>query len=278
MATVAIAHSSEKRRSIDNVEALITEALDHLGGISKFVMRGDTVLLKPNQSVFCSAEEGCTTDPLVIGALIRLAKEAGAARVRIGESSSGFLSSLDCMRVTGMAAIVEREGAELIDLGSDEVPCRIVPILDGQVIREVPLPAPLLDANVIINVPKAKTHYLDPISGALENWVGVLNQRWRQRNYGDADTIGRLVDIMTASKPHLTVVDALVAGEGDGPIGAVPHWCGCVLASADPVAADVAVARLLRLDQEKLRFAEAAERRGLGSRQPIHYAGVQLEK
>ena len=176
MATVAIAHTGDKRRSIDQVEALVAEALDHLGGISKFVMRGDTVLLKPNQSVPYSAEEGCTTDPLVVGALIRLANEAGAARVRIGESSSGFLSSLDCMRVTGMAAIVEREGAELIDLGSDEVPCRIVPILDGQVIREVPLPAPLLDANVIINVPKAKTHYLDPISGALENWVGVLTR------------------------------------------------------------------------------------------------------
>jgi uncharacterized protein (DUF362 family) len=278
MAKVAIAHTSEQHRSIDNVGALVQEALDHLGGIAKFVRPGDTVLLKPNQSVPYSAEEGCGTDPLVVGALIRLARQAGAARVQVGESSIGFLSSLDCMRATGMAAMVESEGAELIDLGSDNVPSRIVLILDGQVIREAPLPAPLLDANVVINVPKAKTHHIETISGALENWTGVVNQAWRQRNLGDVDTARRFVDIMSVSRPHLTVVDALIAGEGDGPLANVPRWCGCVLASTDPVAIDVSVARLMGRDHEKLRYAEAAQRRGLGSRQPIEYAGVPLEQ
>ena len=55
-----------------------------------FVRPGQTVLIKPNQTVFYSAEEGCTTDPLVVGALIRLAKEAGAGRVQVAESSGGF--------------------------------------------------------------------------------------------------------------------------------------------------------------------------------------------
>ena len=103
-ATVAIAHTNEKHRSPERVLALVREALDHLGGIGRFVRLGQTVLIKPNQTVYYAAEEGCTTDPLVVAALIRLAKEAGAARVQVGESSGGFFSSLECMRITGMAA------------------------------------------------------------------------------------------------------------------------------------------------------------------------------
>lgn len=277
-AQVAIAHTREKHRSEARVLGLVREALEHLGGMRRFVRSGQTVLLKPNQTVFYSAEEGCTTDPLVVGALIRLAREAGAARVQVAESSGGFFSSLDCMKITGMAAVAEKEGAELIDLGSDEVPNRKASIPGGRVIREVPLPTPLLDADVIIDVPKAKNHHIEPISGALKNWVGVVNQNWRNFNHGDDDMIGRFMDIMCVTRPALCVVDALIAGEGDGPIANQPHWCGCVLASADPVATDVAIARLLGQDWTRLRFAVEAEARGLGVREPIEYLGVPLEQ
>jgi uncharacterized protein (DUF362 family) len=276
-AKVAIAHTNEKHRSQERVYDLVREALAHLGGMSAFVKTGQTVLLKPNQTVYYSAEEGCTTDPLVVGALIRLAKEAGAARVVVAESSGGFFSSMQCMKITGMAAIAEREGAELIDLGSDETPNRTVQIPNGRVIQEVPLPAPLLDADVIVDVPKAKNHHIEPISGALKNWVGTVNQKWRNHHHGDLDMIGRFMDIMTVSRPALCVVDALIAGEGDGPIADQPHWVGCILASADPVATDVAICRLLGHDWQKLNFAAEAEARGLGIREPIDFVGVPLE-
>lgn len=277
-ATVAIAHTKEKHRSIERVLGLVRDAIDLLGGIKSFVHPGATVLIKPNQTVFYSAEEGCTTDPLVVGALIRLAKEAGAARVQIAESSGGFFSSLECMKVTGMAAVAEREGAELIDLGSDDTPNRTVHIPDGRVIQELPLPVPLLDADVIIDVPKAKNHHIEPISGALKNWVGVVNQNWRNHNHGDLDMTARFIDIMTITRPHLCVVDALIAGEGDGPIADQPHWVGCILASTDPVATDVAICRLLGHDWRKLGYAKEAEERGLGVREPIHFVGTPLEE
>lgn len=277
MATVAIAHTNEKHRSPDRVLALVREALAHLGGMAEFVKPGQTVLIKPNNTVFYSAEEGCTTDPLVVGALVRLAKEAGAARVQVGESSGGFFSSLECMRITGIAAIAEKEGAELIDLGSDAVPNRTVRVPGGRVIQEVPLPAPLLDANVIIDVPKAKNHHIEPITGALKNWVGTVNQNWREGHHGDLEMLGRFMDIMSVTRPSLVVVDAIIAGEGDGPIANQPRWCGCILASADPVATDITIARLLGHDPEKLQFAREAEIRGLGVRSPIEYKGVPLE-
>lgn len=277
-ARVAIAHTKEKHRSQERVLALVREAIGHLGGMEAFVRAGQTVLIKPNQTVFYTAEEGCTTDPLVVGALIRLAKEAGAAKVQIGESSGGFFSSLDCMKITGIAAVAEKEGAALIDLGSDKVPNRMVPIPNGRVIQKVPLPEPILDADVIIDAPKAKNHHIEPISGALKNWVGTVNRQWRQYNHGDEEMMGRFMDIMTVIKPHLCVVDALIAGEGDGPIADLPHWCGCILASTDPVATDVAICRLLGHDWEKLNFAKEAELRGLGVREPIEFVGAPFDE
>ena len=276
-AQVAIARTTEKHRDQDRVLHLVREAVDHLGGMSRFVQRGQTVFIKPNQTVFYSAEEGCTTDPYVVGALIRLAREAGARQVRVGDSSGGFFSSTDCMRITGIAAVAEKEGAELVDLGSDNTPNRVVPIPHGTVIHRVPLPVPLVDSDVIISAPKAKNHHIEPISGAMKNWVGTVNQNWREYHHGDLDMIARFADIMTVVRPHLVVVDALIIGEGDGPIANLPRWCGCILASTDPVATDVSICRLLGHDPEKLQFAKDGEQRGLGVRAPIEYLGTPLE-
>jgi uncharacterized protein (DUF362 family) len=277
-AKVAITHTTEKHRSIERVLALVEGALLELGGSSQFFPPGATVLIKPNQTVYYSAEEGCTADPLVVGALIRIAKAHKVSRVIVGESSGDMFSSIECMKVTGMAAMAEREGAELIDLGSNDVPNRVVEIPNGRVIQRVPLPAPLLDADVIINVPKAKNHHIEPITGALKNWVGAVNRHWRQNNHGDEDMFGRFMDIMSVTRPTLCVTDALICGEGDGPIANLPRWCGCILASTDPVATDVTIARLLGHDWRKLRFAAEAEARGIGVREPIEYVGVPLEQ
>lgn len=275
---VSITHTNEKHLSFDRVLELVRRSLDHIGGIGAYVRPGQTVLLKPNQTVFYTSDEGCTTDPLVIGALIRLAKEAGAAKVQVAESSGGFFPSIQCMSITGMAAIAEREGAELIDLGSNDVPNRTVEVPRGEVIKSVPLPVPLLDADVIIDVPKAKNHHIEPISGALKNWVGAVNQDWRNHNHGDIDMIKRFMDIMTVSRPTLCVTDALIIGEGDGPIANQPRWCGCILSSTDPVATDVSIARLLGHDWRKLEFVREAQARGLGVAEPIDYVGERIEE
>ncbi len=275
---VAIAHTNEKHRSFETVRALAEEALAHLGGMRNFVRPGQTVLIKPNITVFYTADEGCTTDPYLVAALVRMAKEAGASRVIVGESSGGMFSSLRNMKITGIGPAAEREGAELIDLGSDRTPNRMVALPRGRVLKEVPLPAPLLDADVIIDVPKAKTHENTKITGALKNWVGVVNQRWRQHNHG-ADTAQRIMDIMTVVPPTLCVVDAIICGEGDGPVANLPRWCGCVLASTDPVATDVTIARLLgREDWKELDYPRLAAERGLGVMEPVEYAGTPLEE
>src|SRR5689334_5727830 len=139
-AVVAIGHTNEKHRSIERVTAITRQTIDLIGGMSRFVRPGQTVLIKPNQTVYFSAEEGCTTDPYLIGAVIRLAKEAGAGRVQVAESSGGFFDSIKCMEITGVAAMAEKEGAELINLGT--APTRQVEIPKGRLLRSVPLPEP----------------------------------------------------------------------------------------------------------------------------------------
>lgn len=278
MPSIAIVHSEERQRSFEHVLSMVREAVEHLGGIESFVKPGQTVLIKPNQSVFCSAEEGCTTDPLVVAALIRLARLAGAARIQVAESGEGLSTALECMRSTGVAALAEREGAELIDIGSDRTPNRVVELPEGRVIHRVPLPVPLLEADVVIAAPKAKNNYLDVISGAMELWMGVVSQEWRLHHVGDRETIERFADIMALTRPDLIVTDALICGEGDGPAANTPHWCGCILASSDMVAMDAAVARLMGHDWKALRFARAGEDRGIGSREPLVWLGTPLER
>ena len=274
-ATVAIAHTKEKHRSFDRVLALVRQAISHIGGVEAFVKPGQTVLIKPNQTVYYSAEEGCTTDPLVVGALIRLAREAGAAKVQVGESSGGYFSSLDHAHYGCVGHGRAREGGGHRSR-QRRIPNREVEIPLGKVIRRAPLPAPLLDADVIISAPKAKNHHIEPITGAMRLWVGAVNQNWRQFNHGDHDMIARFVDLMTVSRPDLCVVDALICGEGDGPIANLPRWCGSS-ASTDPVATDVAIAQLMGHDWKNLKFAEEGESRGLGERQPIAYLGEAIE-
>lgn len=278
MPTVAVSHTENKHRSFEGVYELVCDALDRLGGFEAYVRPGQTVLIKPDQSTASFAEGGSTTDPLLVGALVRLARYAGAAKVRVGASSAGFLNSLECMQATGMAAMAEQEGAEIIDLGSNQVPNREVHLAEGRVLHDVSLPVPLLETDVIIAVPKAKTDYLDTIRGAMELCAGAVNQGWRAVQMREEDLIERYADIMTVLRPDLSIVDALICGEGDGPYANLPRWCGCILASADPVAMDFAIARLLGRDGEKLRFAAAMEERGVGNKKPIVFLGTPLER
>ncbi|MGH9655687.1 MAG: DUF362 domain-containing protein [Bryobacteraceae bacterium] len=277
MPTVSIAHSADKHRSREGVYSLVREALERLGGFGAFVKPGQTVLIKPDQSVPRLAEEGATTDPLLVGALVRLARETGAAKVQVAASSSGFFDSLACMKITGMAAAAEREGAELIDLGSDRVPNREVDLPEAEVLHRARLPIPLLEADATIAVLKAKTDSLDIISGSVEFCGGALNQNWRALQSEDG-MLERFADMMEVLRPDLCITDALICGEGDGPHAGFPRWRGAILACADPVAMDVMIAALMGCDWTKLRFAAALEERGLGRREPMVMLGMPLER
>ena len=110
-----------------------------------------------------------TTDPRLVSALVLLCRGAGAHRVIVAEGS-GMDDTRVVMRITGMTAAARAAGAEVVSF--DDCDYREVEIPGGKAIQRIALPVPLLDADVIINACKGKTHHMDPITGALKNWVG----------------------------------------------------------------------------------------------------------
>jgi len=239
------------------------------------VRPGQTVFVKPNQTLFFPADRGVTTDPWVVAALARLALEAGALRARVGDMPGAGITAREVMGITGVADAARAAGAEVVYL--DEAEQKPLPVPDGKVVREIWLPAPLVDADVLINAPKAKTHFVDKISGALKNWMGAMRPDVRMRHH-DVETPEYVVDCLSARPPDLHVVDALIAGEGNGPGANTPKWVGCVLAGADPVAVDVVTAQLLGFDPAELTYAKVGAARGLGEPDParIRLVGVPL--
>ena len=275
-ATVAIARTEEQSPDDAAIEQLVRDALTPLGGMSRFVSAGQTVLIKPNLSVFRLASDGCTTDPRLVAALARLAREAGAASVQVGECSSCGQVTREIMDTTGMARAAADAGAEVICFDESEQIEIDVPL--GKLVKRIPVPRELLEADVVIDCPKFKTHFLDPVTAAIKNWVGAARQDTMHRLHRDRieETVA---DLLTVTRPDLVVMDALIAGEGNGPVAATPRFVGCILASDDPVAHDVIAADLAGFDGESMRFPRAAATRGvgIGERSRIDVAGVPLE-
>jgi uncharacterized protein (DUF362 family) len=259
--TATIARTTERHRDAESIAALTRRACDLLGGIAAFVRPGQRVLIKPNCTGYFLADEGITSDPRLVAALVRFCFEAGAAAVTVGESS-GMDETSRVLAATGMGATARAAGARVVAF--DDCESREVDVPGGRVIRRIALPVPLLEADIIINACKATTHHMDPVSGAIKNWVGAIPLALRMQHH-DVHTFAEYVDIMSVTRPAPHVCDSIIIGEGDGPLANTPRWCGCALASADPAALDVTLCRLFSHDPDEHRFAAEAAERGSAS-------------
>lgn len=161
----------------------------------------------------------------------------------------------------------------------DEVEQVDVEVPLGKLIRKIAVPKPLLEADVVIACPKLKTHFLDPITGAIKLWIGAARQDTMHRLHRDMvqETVA---DLLTVTRPDLAVMDAIVAGEGNGPIATRGRFMGCILASHDPVALDVIGGDLAGFDGENMSFPRAAAERGLGInvRERIDVVGASVRE
>jgi uncharacterized protein (DUF362 family) len=276
-ATVGIARTTSEDLNAAGVHDLVREALAHVGGMSRYIRQGQIVLIKPNQTIWRLAADGATTDPRVVSALVRLALEAGAGRVQVGECSSCGQVTREIMSITGMEHAAREAGA--VPVYFDEVEQIEVEIPHGKLIRYIPVPRPLLEADVVIACPKLKTHFLDPVTGAIKLWVGAARQDTMHRLHRDRveETVA---DLLTVTRPDLAVMDAIVAGEGNGPVAVRGRFVGCILASDDPVALDVVAGDLAGFDGAAMRFPGAAASRGIGicERDRIDVLGVMLSE
>ncbi len=278
-AKVALARLPERGDKEESLSYGAREALRALGGIERFIPAGSKVVLKPNQALFKNALSGSTTSPRLVRALIAMCFEQGAKEVWVAEAAGHAQQTRRVMERTGMRQAVKGTGAHLMFL--DEVAHKIFDFgKEAGELRYMPAAEILERADVIINMPKAKTHFVDPISCACKNWVGLVPMNFRlylQRlgnPYYEATGL-----FLKRFRPTLTVLDGAIAGQGQGPGSNDAFWWGWIAASTDPVAMDVTVCQLFGLDCRRLQMTRAAAELGVGTFNPdsIDLVGATFE-
>ncbi|MFN4181033.1 MAG: DUF362 domain-containing protein, partial [Armatimonadota bacterium] len=245
----------------DSPANLVRKAIKALGGVGKFVKRGSKVLIKPNIAFARPPEGAANTNPEVVAELVRLCFEAGASEVLVLDYT------LDPARITyemsGVAKAAESQGARMVyvsprDFVSVEIPKgKILSAYDVRVLKQV------LDADVFINVPIAKTHGSARLTLGMKNLMGVIQDRGAWHRSGDLHQC--IADFVTAIKPHLTVIDAvriLASGGPKGP-GRVEQK-DTIIASTDIVAADAYATTLFGLKPEDVPHIVKAAELGVG--------------
>jgi uncharacterized protein (DUF362 family) len=239
---------------------LTRRAIEELGGIRRFISRGDVVAIKPNIAWDRTVEQAANTNPLVVAEVCRLCLEAGARRTVVTDVSINNAES--CFTRSGIAAAARAAGAEVIL--PEERLFREVD-LRGEVLASWPVLEPFLSADKLINIPIAKHHSLTGASLGMKNWYGILGgtrQRLHQHIHES------LVDLAAFMKPTLTLIDAYRVLLRNGPGGgnsADVALKKTLIAGTDPVALDAyAAGAYWGLDWQTLRYLKLASERHLG--------------
>lgn len=248
-------------------EACIRALVEQMGGMGRFVRPGERIVLKANLLRAAPPESAICTHPAVVEAVAKLVKEAGGTPV-ICDSPGGALHKEAVLRSlyekTGMAAAAAAAGAEL----SMDSSTRTVSLPEGKVLRQAEIITPVAEADGVIDLCKMKTHVLMSMTGAVKNLFGVipgLSKVGYHATHPDHATFADvLLDLTGYVKPRLSLMDGILAMEGDGPgSSGTPRQAGLLLASANPLALDTAAGAIMNLPRQDNPVLLAAERRGL---------------
>jgi uncharacterized protein (DUF362 family)/Pyruvate/2-oxoacid:ferredoxin oxidoreductase delta subunit len=250
------------RYEADEVRSALRRALEPLGGIEAFVKSGQRVLLKPNLLSAKDPGRAITTHPLLVEAVAEEVRGVGAVPF-IGDSPGGAIRGIKRVWAnTGMEEMARRAGVVLVT-GAAAGP-KAIPF--GKYTFYIS--KPVLEADVIINLPKLKTHSLTLLTCAVKNMFGVMpgfrkgEQHKRYPKPGEfADMLVHLYKLVT---PSLNVVDAVLAMEGNGPSSGKPRMLGMLMAGEDAVAIDAVAARIIGFPDGFIDTTRIATAMGLG--------------
>jgi len=250
---LAVAHGASPER-------IVRAAVDALGGIRRFIAKGDVVVVKPNIGWDRKPEQAATTNPMVVATLVKLCLEAGAAKVKVFDRTCN--DPRRCYVQSGIEAAARSAGADVSFV--DERRFREVKIPNGVAIQSWPIYIDLLEADKVISAPIAKHHGLARLTLAHKNWMGVMGEN-RGRIHQRLDET--LVDITTVIKPCFTVLDAVRILTAHGPQGgslADVKQLDTVIAGVDQVAIDAYGTTLFGLTGADIGYIREGARRGLG--------------
>ncbi len=267
----------------ERVKKAVATSVGHLGGMSRFIAKGDRVLVKPNILMSAPPDKAVTTHPAVLKAVVELVQQAGG-EVTIADSAGmgdpyteKSLGKL--YDVVGYTKVAEETGANL----NLDTAVRVKPAPDGHLQKRFEVIGPAIDADKIVSVSKLKTHTLMHQTGAVKNMYGLVAGRRKvglHSTLPDPDSFAdMLLDLTLAIPAALHVMDGVVGMEGDGPNAGTPRTIGVILASENPVSLDMVVARIMDIHPSQVPSLSRAFARNLHPSDPagIDVAGDPIE-
>lgn len=221
-------------------------------GLDKKVTGDTKILLKPNMLSRSAPEKAVTTHPEVVDAVITVLKELGAKGENIIIADSGGGPSNPALhaasyKTCGFADVASRHGVSVYTKYET-----VTVKTNGRMVREFELLAPVVNSDIVINLPKFKTHVMTGMSCAVKNLFGTvpgLKKAEFHMRFPDKENFARMIaDLCETVKPTLTIVDAITAMEGDGPSGGTPLQLGMLMAGDNPYYIDLTVCNMMGFD------------------------------
>jgi uncharacterized protein (DUF362 family)/Pyruvate/2-oxoacid:ferredoxin oxidoreductase delta subunit len=239
------------------------EALNRAFELFPLDFQGKKVFISPNVLRASAAREGIVTHPAVLRAVVEKVEAKGPVSIIVGDNPGlhGYGANEECFRKTGL---MEAAKGYYRNIGND---ARKVPF-NPAYMPEVSVSTAVLEADIVISLPKFKTHGLTVVTGAIKNSYGFLPGAQKARLHkaaGCAEGFHEmLVEVFRLRVPDLFLVDAVVGMEGNGPAGPDLREIGLLLASDNGVALDSVIATMMGLEPSRLRFLQKAKEVGLG--------------
>jgi uncharacterized protein (DUF362 family)/Pyruvate/2-oxoacid:ferredoxin oxidoreductase delta subunit len=260
----------------DQVLRGLRRSIDLIGGIQTFVKKGDRVLLKPNLLYGKSPEKAVTTHPSILRGVIEIVREAGGVPFMGDSPSVGSL--IRTAEKAGIRAVADEMKCSLVEFNRPVLP----PKRGGKIFKQLEIDQTVLEAEVIINLPKLKTHSLTLLTLGVKNLFGCIpgprKALWHLKAGEDRKTFAKiLVDVYQIIQPSLTILDGIVGMDGSGPNSGRPVPLGLILASGDSLSLDQIVCDLLGISRESLLTNRVAFEQGMG-KDGIDVLGERVEE
>ncbi len=248
---------------------LTEKAIAAMGGLGRFVKKGDVVWVKPNIGWDKKPETAANTNPDVVATIVRLCFEAGAKTVKVGDNP--VQQAVKTYESSGIPAAVRELGAEVLFLDRNRFRDTAI---KGDSLKSIPVYPDILECDLVINVPVAKHHRLTEVTLCMKNYLGVIEKRQIiHQNFGPT-----MADLTRFMKPRICILDAVRVLPKNGPSGgnlADVEFAGTVAAGVDIVALDALGAELLGRKPAEMKTIVAGEKAGLGK---IDYRSLALRE
>lgn len=228
-------------------------------------LKGKRVVLKPNLVEY-HRDKVINTHPHLIAATIELCQREGAAEVIVAEGPGHWRNVEYLVQASGLGDVLRHYRVRFVDLNHDE-PARRVNLGRLTGLEHLYLAATIATADVVISLPKLKTHHWAVATLALKNLFGTLPGTcygWPKNELHWRGIDNSIVDIAATRLPDLAIVDGIVGMEGDGPLNGTPRHTGVIVMGHDLLAVDATCCRLMQLDPMRVGYLVLGQRQKLG--------------